>query len=93
MCLIRKQEATEGHTYQGRAEVGKLKGEGEHEAVKRCTRLVQDIDVAKSAKGCGMVGSPGAEGPVPGGLSKQYEDYQMDTSFSKITRVLHPRGW
>lgn len=60
-----------------------MKGEGEHEAVKRCTRRVQDIDVAKSAKGCGMVGSPGAEGPTPGGevgeLDKApSEDYSRD---------------
>jgi hypothetical protein len=46
MCLIRKQEETRGHTYQGRAEVEKLKGEGKHEAVKS-TRQVQNIDVVK----------------------------------------------
>jgi len=47
MCLIRKQEEKEGHTYQGKAEVGKSKGEGKHEAVKTCTRRVQDTDVVK----------------------------------------------
>lgn len=47
MCLIRKQEETRGHTYQGKEEVERSKGEEEHEAVKRCTRRVQDIDVVK----------------------------------------------
>jgi hypothetical protein len=46
MCLIRKQEETGGHTYQGKAEVEMLEGEGKHEAVKS-TRRVQGIDVVK----------------------------------------------
>jgi hypothetical protein len=36
-----------GHTYQVRAEVERMKGEGKHEAVKKGTRQVQDIDGVK----------------------------------------------